>query len=239
MADIETSMITVGDQPAYLARPGGGSSGGMLLLPMITGISAQVREWADGLAVAGVTALTWDPWQGRPGGDETPYETLGKWMSELDDETCLNQMGQLLDHMYGDLGCRRVGTIGWCLGGRFAFLLGDRDQRLANVVAYHPTVPARPAPNHTEDAVAAAARIEAPVMMLYPGADHLVPRESFDRLQSALQSRTGAPSLVHVYPDAEHGFSAKGRHGNPINKAAAEMAWPQAVAFIQTTTLAR
>lgn len=236
-ADIDTSMITVAGLPAYLARPTGGSPGGMLLLPMITGINGQVREWADELAGTGVTALTWDPWQGRGSADDAPFETLGTWMSELDDETCLRDMGVLLDHMFGELGCQRVGTMGWCLGGRFALLFAGRDHRVANVVAYHPTVPAKPAANHTADAVAATAQIEAPVLMLYPGADHIVPRESFDRLQAALLSREQAPSLVHVYPNAEHGFSAKGRHGNPVNKAAADLAWPQAVAFIRSTTL--
>ena len=56
-ADIEKSMVTVGSLNAYLARPAGGSAGGMLLLPMITGIGAQVREWADDLARAGKRVL--------------------------------------------------------------------------------------------------------------------------------------------------------------------------------------
>lgn len=236
MAEIETSTSTVAGLHAYLSRPAGGSPGGMLLAPMITGISGQVKEFADGLAASGVTALTWDPWHGRPSGDETPFDVLSQWMSELDDAACLAELGTLLDHLFGELGCQRVGVIGWCMGGRFALLLGGRDHRLANVVAYHPTVPGTPAPNHTLDAVAATAATEAPVLMLYPGADHLVPMESFQRLQAALLSRTGAPSLVHFYPGAEHGFSAKARHTNPVNKAAADLAWPQAVAFIRATT---
>jgi carboxymethylenebutenolidase len=235
--DIESATITVQGLNAYLSRPAGGSRGGMLLVPMITGISSQVREFADGIANAGVTALSWDPWRGRPSGDETPMEVLGEWISQLDDRECLDELSQLLDHLFGELGCERVGAIGWCMGGRFALMLGGRDDRLANVVAYHPTVPGVPRPNHTVDAVAATAAITAPVMMLYPGADHLVPEESFQRLQTALQSRTAAPSIVHVYPGAEHGFSAAERHSNPVNRIAATMAWPQAIAFIQTTTL--
>src|SRR4051812_35716427 len=121
--------ITVAGLNAYLSRPKEVSTGGMLLLPMINGISAQLREFADDLAAAGVTALSWDPWRGRPGTDdeETQLETLLQWMSELDDEAGLTEMDQLLDHMFGELGCRQVGVIGWCLGGRFALLLGGRD----------------------------------------------------------------------------------------------------------------
>jgi len=58
---IETSNVTVNGLGAYLARPAGGSKSGMLLLPMITGIGAQIREFADAIAGTGVTALSWDP----------------------------------------------------------------------------------------------------------------------------------------------------------------------------------
>jgi len=163
--------------------------------------------------------------------------TLFQWVSELDDEESLAEMGRLLDHMFGELGCQRVGVIGWCLGGRFALLLGGRDSRLANVVAYHPTVLDPPPPNNTLDAAEFTARISAPAMILYPGADTLVPEETFLRLQAALNSRTTAPSIVHVYPGAEHGFAARMNHANPINKAANDLSWPQVVAFIRATTL--
>ncbi|GLY66484.1 dienelactone hydrolase family protein [Amycolatopsis taiwanensis] len=236
--DIENSLITVDGLNAYLSRPPGGSTGGMLLLPMIAGIGKQLREFADDIASAGVTALSWDPWQGRPGGDETPFDVLSRWMSELDDQSCLQEMSRLADHLFGELGCDRVGTIGWCMGGRFALLLAGRDHRLANVVAYHPTVPGTPAPNHTIDAVGATAEVTAPVMMLYPSADNLVPRKSFQRLEAALLSRAAGPSLIHFYPGAEHGFSARNRHGNPVNKAAYDLSWPQVIAFIRATTLA-
>ncbi|NIJ13832.1 carboxymethylenebutenolidase [Saccharomonospora amisosensis] len=235
--EIETSTIKVGDLGAYLARPSGGSKSGMLLLPMITGIGGQVREYAEDIARAGLTALTWDPWHG-PSIDDTPRDRLAELMRQLDDEACLEEMRRLLDHLLGELGVERAGVIGWCLGGRFALILGGRDERLANVVAYHPTVPGTPAPNHTVDAVEHTARIKAPVLMLYPGADTLVPRESFARLQDALYSRDSGPSLVHVYPHAEHGFSDRGRHGSEVNATAYAISWPQALEFMKVTTAA-
>lgn len=233
--EIDTSMVTVGDLRGYLARPAGGSAQGMLLLPMITGIGEQVREFADDIARAGVTALSWDPWHG-PSSDDTSRQRLTALMHKLDDETCLDEMRRLLDHMFGELGLAKVGVIGWCLGGRFAFLLGGRDPRLSCVVAYHPTVPVPPAPNHTLDAAEAAARVTAPAMMLYPGADTLVPWESFTRLQQALQSRQTGPTIVHVYPKAQHGFSDRSRHGDEVNAAAYAVSWPQVLEFIRATT---
>jgi carboxymethylenebutenolidase len=73
-------------------------------------------------------------------------------------------------------------------------------------------------------------------MMLYPGADSLVPRESFEKLQAALNGRETGASIVHLYPGAEHGFSARMRHDNPVNAEAYNISWPQALAFIKATT---
>ncbi|MEH0580439.1 MULTISPECIES: dienelactone hydrolase family protein [Streptomyces] len=230
--------ITVAGLNAYLSRPREASTGGMLLLPSVNGISPQLREFADGLAAAGVNALSWDLWRGRPGSDDvSELETQLQWASELDDESSLSEMGRLLDHMFDELGCRQVGVIGWCVGGRFALLLGGADSRLANVVAYHPTVPGSPAPNHTLDATEFTARIAGPAMILYPGADEVVPVESFHRLKDALNSRATGPSIAHVYPGAGHGFTARALHGDPVNKAATALSWPQVIAFIRATTL--
>lgn len=231
----KTSTITVDSLGAYLSRPEDDGGAGMLLLPMVTGINHHVREFADDIARAGVTALSWDPWHG-PSADATPTEELYAMMGRLDDETCLTEQSRLLDYLFDDLGLRRVGVIGYCLGGRFALLLAGRDRRLANVVAYHPTVTLPPLPNHTLDAVEYTRRIEAPVMMLYPGQDSLVPRESFDNLQTALYGRKSASSIVHLYPEAEHGFSGGARANNEINAEAYRVSWPQALAFVQATT---
>jgi carboxymethylenebutenolidase len=237
MTGIETSTISVADLSAYLARPaGGGSDAGVLLLPMITGIGDQLRDWADALADTGITALAWDPFHGRST-DNSSREELSALLAKLDDETALQEQTTLVDHLLGELGCTRVGTIGWCLGGRFALLLAARDSRLVSAVAYHPVVPSKPAPNHTLDPVAAVAGVGVPVMVLYPSADSIVSVEAFGLLQTALQSRAAGATITHFYPGAEHGFADRSRHGNEVNAAAFKLSWPQVLAFLQTTTV--
>lgn len=232
---IEASFTSVDGLRPYLARPVGGSARGMLLLPMITGIGEQVRDWADELARHGVTALTWDPWHGVSSDDTAPEE-LSRRMAQLDDEVALGEQHTLLAHLRDGLGCPTAGVIGWCLGGRYALILGAREEGLANVIAYHPTVTDPPAPNHTVDAFAHTARIKAPVLMMYPGADDRVNAASFNRLQSVLQSRPAGPSLIHFYPGAEHGFSSRQRHTNPVNAEAFALSWPHALSLIDITT---
>lgn len=229
-----TGFVTIGDLTAFVAQPENGSDTVMLLLPMINGVDAQVREYATDVAASGITALVWDPWHG-PSLDDTSRERLFELMGQLDDEACLAEMAALLDYARGELGVRRVGVAGWCLGGRFALLLGARDRDLANVVAYHPSIWDPAAANHTLDTVALASDVAAPVMVLHAGADTILSTGTFARLQDALQARESGATIVHAYPGAEHGFSARARHGNPVNKAAWEISWPQALAFMQTT----
>ncbi|WP_430330920.1 dienelactone hydrolase family protein [Rhodococcus sp. ACT016] len=233
---IEARTVHVGDLTAHLARPEGGSDTVMLLLPMINGIDQQVRDYAADVAASGITALVWDPWHG-PSLDDTSKERLFELMGQLDDEACLSEMRALLAYARGELGARRVGVIGWCLGGRFALLLGARDRELANVVAYHPSIWDPAAANHTLDAVALAPAIAAPVMVLHAGADTILSTGTFVALQAALQSRETGATIVHAYPGAAHGFSARARHDDPVNKAAWEISWPQVLAFA-TATLA-
>src|SRR3954449_13396609 len=105
--------VRVGEQDGYLARVG---RAGMLLLPMITGIGEQVRAWADELAGEGITALAWDPFKGRSTDNSTRQE-LSALLREMDDDQALAEQRELLDYLFGELGCTKVGVIGWCLGG--------------------------------------------------------------------------------------------------------------------------
>ncbi|MEU4605264.1 dienelactone hydrolase family protein [Kribbella sp. NPDC023972] len=224
--------VRIGQQDAYLARVG---RAGMLLLPMITGIGEQVREWADELAGEGITALVWDPFKGRSS-DNSTREELSALLRELDDDAALAEQAELLDYLTEELGCTKVGVMGWCLGGRFALLLGARDRRAVNVIAFHPTVPSELAPQHTYDAIGEAGAITAPVLVSYPSADTLVPNTDFEALEASLQARTSGATFTQYFPGAEHGFTDRSRQEKQVNADAYRLAWPQALAFIRATT---
>lgn len=220
--------------PADQEAPSG--SGGVLMLPMITGIGEQLREWADSVAATLTrTVLVWDPWHGS-NSENSPIAVLRELLSTLDDESALIEIDRLLEHMKNRLGLRRIAVIGWCLGGRYALLAGARNPGLAGVVAMHPTLPASESSRGEHDAAAAATNIGSPVVVHYPGQDHIVPRDSFKRLQAALQSRTDETSILAVHPRAHHGFSDRKNHVDPDNAAAFALAWPQVMAFINHTT---
>jgi carboxymethylenebutenolidase len=235
-ASIEARYVEIAGLRAHLTTPGSGGRGAgtaTLLLPMITGIGQRVREFADDIArVSQAPVLTWDPWHG-PSADDTAIDDLLELYSGLTDADAMQELGILSDWLAEEHAPDGINIVGWCLGGRFALMLGEAVSAVASVVAYHPTIPDEPAATHTIDAIEQAKRIEAPVMVLYPGRDTLVSRATFDRLQHALQEREpSGPTITHVYPLAEHGFSDRSRHGNQANADAWAASWPHALALL-------
>lgn len=144
--------------------------------------------------------------------------------------------------MHSDLGLENVGTIGFCLGGRMVFTLAAAEHRIKACVAYHPSIE-MPHPDRHLDAIAAARDVECPVQVLYPGRDHITHRETFEALRGSLESRT-QPTIIHVYPEADHGFtegfnivSKIDRSANPANVTAKNLGWAQTTAFFRACLL--
>ncbi|MFW0786376.1 dienelactone hydrolase family protein [Gordonia sp. CPCC 206044] len=238
--EVDSGYIEVDRLRAYQSVPrfpaGSAPTQGMLVLPMVTGIGEQVREWADQIAAeTECIALAWDTWHGKSS-DDTSFGELMDWSANLKDQDVLRELKILLAYLREDLGLERIGVVGWCLGGRYALILGGLESDLANVVAVHPTITTSVAADGVVDAVAESLRTEAPVFVAYPGKDSIVSRESFLALQEALQSRVEAASIIHLYPQAKHGFSDKRRHNEEVNVDAYMSTWPQALEFVKATT---
>jgi len=85
-------------------------------------------------------------------------------------------------------------------------------------------------PHQAEDALALAAEITCPTLLVQPGHDHVAQPPTYARLKETLSKRA-APTVWHYYPDAEHGFMH--RPEPAANPAATRIASPQIVAFLQ------
>ena len=74
-----------------------------------------------------------------------------------------------------------------------------------------------------------AAEIECPVINMQPGNDHVSQPDTYRTLNMALFKRS-APTVLHYYPAAEHGFMH--RPTPEENVAATRMASPQLIGFL-------
>jgi carboxymethylenebutenolidase len=211
----------------YQCLPDDNVGAGILLIPHVTGIIGEMRHEAQAMAELGLITFVWDPYPGYDA--EAGRETLPRCV----DEDSAKSQGLCVDYMRRELGVRRLGLIGWCMGGRMALTLAARDHRFAAAVAYYPSI--RDPRNPEEvDVIALADKIACPLQVVYPGKDHVCANKTFFALREALD-RSTQPVNIQVYPEADHGFL--GRPEVEANRVAGELAWPQTIAFLRAGLL--
>jgi len=225
---IKTEDIAREGLHGYLAQPEGGAQGGVLILPTIFAVNPFARGFADGLAHAGLAAAVWDPYSGLP--LVTEYEESRKRSRTLTDAGVAAMLSKWIDFMLGGLRVKSLGTIGFCLGGRYGLLLAAQDQRIKACAVAYPTIEMPMLPNQQQDALAVADAIRCPVHLMQPGHDHVTSADTYGTLKEALHRRS-APTTVQFHPDAEHGFMH--RKEPEANRIATTLATPQVIAFLQ------
>jgi carboxymethylenebutenolidase len=122
----------------------------------------------------------------------------------------------------GNLPPERAAAIGWCMGGRLAFLANAHLPLGAAISMYGGGI----APKHVADAATQHGRI----LMIWAGADTFVPAEERTAVADALTAAGKAHDQV-VFSDAQHGFFAPFAY-HPL---AAAMSWSMSVEYLRTT----
>jgi carboxymethylenebutenolidase len=211
----------------FLAQPDAPTKSGVVLLATIFGVNAFARGYAETLARAGIACAVWDHYEGDP--LTTDYEECKKRASVLTDAKMHGAAKAWTDYLTGELKLSSVGVIGFCMGGRYAPMFAARDKRIKACAAVYPSIEVPRKSNQAEDAIALAAEVTCPVLVMQPGHDHVASPETYAALKATLTKRS-APTIWHYYPDAEHGFMH--RDAPPANPAASAIASPQLVGFL-------
>ncbi len=212
----------------FLAQPDAPTQAGVVVLPTIFGVNAFARGYAELLAGSGLAAAVWDHYEGLP--LTADYEESKQRSQSITDAIMHARVKAWIDYLFGELKLTSVGVLGFCLGGRFAPMVAARDPRIRACAAAYPSI-YRPALAHQEqDAVALAAGIACPVLVIQPGHDHVASPETYAALRETLLARP-APTVWHCYPEAEHGFMH--RKEPAANAAATTIASPQLVGFLR------
>ena len=110
---------------------------GVLLLCTISGVDAFMRERGQRLAEAGYSSLVWDPYPGEPLPQDLPSAQARA--RKLNDGA-VDEMSDCVGYMLDAMKLPAVAVVGFCLGGRYALLLGARDKRLFACVPFYPSV---------------------------------------------------------------------------------------------------
>ena len=209
----------------YLARPPAGDGPGLVLFQEIFGVNAHVRAVAEQYALDGFVVLAPDMfWR------QAPRVELGYEGAERQRAVAL--MGQQQpDDLAADIAAsvaalrarpetagRKVGAIGYCMGGRMAYTAAALAGVDAAVAYYGGGI-------HKQ--LELAPRIACPIQFHYAGHDDHIPPEA---VQSVRDAMAGKPAEVHVYPGSMHGFNCWARASYHAPSAA--LAHGRSLAFL-------
>ena len=114
-------MRTAALAEGFLAEPEGGPQPGVVVIPDVWGLADHTRDIAQRLAREGFAALALDVYRktGRPSLAE-PAAAMA-WIRGLSDPLVLETVQEGIDALAARAG-GKVGLIGFCMGGQYAWL---------------------------------------------------------------------------------------------------------------------
>jgi carboxymethylenebutenolidase len=197
---------------AYLAEPSRLPAPAVIVLQEIFGVNDFIRGIADRLARSGFIALA-PALYGRqrknvqldPDNQADMGLALGL-LKSFNEALALEDCMAALDYLRASPSCTgKVAAMGYCLGGKLAYLMATQSHLDAAVAYYGTGI-------HT--ALDHAPNLQAPLLLHIAGEDFLCPKEAqmqiIDRL-AALRDRLKSEASVHVHPGASHGFVRQGK----------------------------
>lgn len=230
MSTPNTLVLPVADGTqlhAYTASPANptGSVPGILLLQEAFGVNHHIRNVADRLAQAGYLVVAPELFHRTAApGLEIPYSDFPSAMPHMQ---ALTVEGLTADvqaayaWLQAQSGVKtdKIGSIGFCLGGRVSFL--------ANAV-----LPLQAAVSYYGGGLAQlksrAPELHAPHLFFWGGQDKHIPQEQAREIVEAVEA-AGKPYINTVISYADHGFHCDERPS--YNASAAHEAWAMTMAF--------
>ena len=203
---------------AYLAVPQKTPAPGVVVAQEIFGVNKVMRDVCDWLASEGFLACCPDLfWRIEPGiqltdQSEAEWQRAFELFGLFDVDKGIEDLKTTLAHLRGLPDCNgRAGSIGYCLGGKMAYLMATRSDADCNVSYYGVGL---------DDLLEESGAISEPLMLHVASEDEFFPKESQKKLAEGL---TGHPHVSrHVYEGHDHAFARIG--GAHFDPAAAALA---------------
>ncbi len=209
----------------FLARPDSGEGPGILVLQEIFGVNYVMRELCHHLAAAGYLALCPDLFWRQERDVELSDKTEGEWAKAFgfyqgfDVDQGIKDAAAAMDALRTTKGCSgKVGAVGYCLGGKLAYLMATRTTVDASVGYYGVGI---------EEALGEQGTIRKPHMTHIAEQDQFVPPEAQQAVKDGLADN--ALVTVHSYAGVDHAFARLG--GAHYDQAAADLANGRTSAF--------
>lgn len=219
--------VTDGKIPAYRAMPAGsGTFPVMLVVQEIFGVHEHIKDMCRRYAKQGYYAIA--PELFARHGDVSTMTDIPTILSQVvskvpDAQVCADLDATLaFARASGRVDARRTGLVGYCWGGRTAWVYARHNRKLNAAVAYYGLLEGLKAPElRPQDPIDFAGEIKVPVLGLYSGIDAFVKQETIAKMRGLI-NQGGSGSEIVVFPNVDHGFNADYRPS--YDKAAATYA---------------
>ena len=227
MPDITIDAPDGGSFGAYVALPKVTPAPGLVVIQEIFGVNQVMRETCESYAEKGYVAICPDLfWRLEPGVQLTD-KTEGEWqkafdlMGRFDVDQGVEDLKATLHHLRGTETCTgKAASVGYCLGGKLAFLMATRSHADANVAYYGVGLDAL---------LDEATHITHPLLMHMATEDKFVPKDAQARIREGLAEHELV--RIFVYEGNDHAFAREG--GEHYDPAAASLANERTMDFLK------
>ncbi len=214
-----------GSFEAYVAEPEGRTRGAIIVIQEIFGVNEGIRRKCDRWAERGYLALAPDLfWRLRPGVEldpdvESEFKEALDLMGRFDQDQGIRDLEAAIRTARARLPeGGKAGAVGYCLGGRLAYMTAARTDVDASVGYYAVGLP---------NILGEKNAIARPLLLHIAGADHFVDEEQQRQIHEGLD---GHPRVtLYDYPSEDHGFAAE--MGKRRSEQAARLADSRTEAF--------
>ena len=210
--------------PAYVAEPAAEPKGAIIVIQEIFGVNRGIAAKADTWANRGYLAVAPDVfWRQKPGIELDPdipeqfQEAVG-YMMKHDFETGIRDVEAVIHWIRRERDVAKVGLVGFCMGGRIAYMAAARTDVDASVGYYGVMIDQMLNEKHA---------IAKPLGLHVPTADGFVPPEAQKAMHEGLDDHPKV--TIWDYEGLDHGFAVE--YGKRRVDDAANLADERTAAF--------
>ncbi|MEO8430465.1 MAG: dienelactone hydrolase family protein [Acidobacteriota bacterium] len=182
----------------YLAAPAAaGKKPAIVVIQEWWGLNDFIKAKTDAFSKAGYVALAVDLYRGKVA---TDADTAHQLMRGLPEDRAIRDLKAAVAYLRTrpDVDGKRIGSIGWCMGGGYSLGLALAEPTLAGTVIYYGRLV-------TDDA--AIGSLKVPLLGNFGGQDQGIPPASVKEFERKAKA-AGKDVDFKIYDDAGHGFAS-------------------------------